>query len=242
MNFHLKSDRYERKKIPVLKSASFLFVCFILIQIIIPTFLPSLAHRIFAPFWIVKTDDTIQTIAELQAKIESFSLIEKEYTVLLDELGQKKPQELIFARVLTLPPQSLYDTLIIDSGSAQGVIVGKKVFAGKNILIGIVSEVYEKTAKVKLYSSPDEKYDVIIGVASSSVRATAVGHGNGMFEALVPREAAVEIGDNVTIPEISNTIYGKVNYIITDPARAFDSILFQSSIPIQSLRRVYVEK
>lgn len=242
MNFHLKSDRYERKKIPVLKGASFLFACFILVQIIVPTFLPNIFHRLLAPFWVSNTDDSAQTIAELQTKIDSLSLIEKEHSILLEELGQKKPQELLFARVLTLPPQSLYDTLIIDSGKIQGINNGKKVFAGENILIGVVSEVYEKTAKVKLYSSPDEKYDVIIGVASSSVRATAVGRGSGMFEVFVPREAQVEVGDSVTVPEISTTIYGKVSYIITDPARAFDSILFQSSIPLQSLRRVYVEK
>lgn len=242
MNFHLKSDRYERKRIPVLKGISLVFACFILIQIVVPTFLPRIAHHIFSPFWTVKTDDTAQTIAELQTKIDSFSLIEKEHTTLLTELGQKKPSEMIFARVLVLPPQSIYDMLIIDSGSIQGVTVGKKVYAGNNILLGEVVEVYEKTAKVKLYSSPDEKYDIIIGTASSSVRAMGIGRGNGMFEALVPREAKVVVGDIVTVPQISTTVYGKVSYIITDPARAFDSVLFQSSIPLQSLRRVYVEK
>lgn len=242
MNFHLKSDRYERKRVPVLKGISVVFVCFILIQMIVPTFLPRIAHRIFSPFWNVNTNDSAQTIAELQAKIESLSLIEKEHTVLLDELGQRKPSELLFARVLTLPPQSIYDTLIIDTGSIQGISVGKKVFAGNNILLGEVVEVYEKTSKVKLFSSPDEKYEVIIGTASSSVRATGIGRGNGMFEALVPREAKVTVGDIVTVPQISATVYGKVSFIITDPARAFDSVLFQSSIPLQSLRRVYVEK
>lgn len=242
MNFHLKSDRYERKRIPVLKGISIVFVCFILIQAIAPTFLPSMAHRVFSPFWNANADDSAQTIAELQAKVASFELIEKEHETLLSELGQKKPTDLIFARVLTLPPQSIYDTLIIDDGREQGVNIGKKVYAGNNILLGEVVEVYEKTSKVKLYSSPDEKYDIIIGTASSSVRATGVGRGNGMFEALVPREAKVNIGDIVTVPQISTTVYGKVSFIITDPARAFDSVLFQSPIPLQSLRRVYVEK
>jgi len=242
MNFHLKSDRYERKRIPILKGITLVFVCFVIIQFITPTLLPGIFHRTFSPFWISHPEDQSQTILELQAKIDSFKLIEDEHTKLITELGQKPVAETLLGYVLVLPPQSLYDTLIINIGNAQGVKVGKKVFAGEQILLGEIVEVYEKTAKAQLYSSPEQKYDVIIGLASSSVRALATGRGGGMFEALVPREAKIQVGDSVTVPEITTAVYGKVEHVITDPARAFDSVLFQSSIPLQSLRRVYVEK
>ena len=242
MNFHLKSDRYERKRIPILKGITLVFVCFVIIQFVTPTLLPGIFHRTFSPFWTTKPDDQSQTILELQTKIASYKLVEDEHAKLLSELGQKSPNETLLGHVLVLPPQSLYDTLIIDIGSAQGVQTGKRVFAGEHILLGEIVEVYENTAKAKLYSSPEQKYDVIIGIASSSVRAQAMGRGGGMFEALVPREAKIQVGDSVTVPEISTVVYGTVQYVITDPARAFDSVLFQSSIPLQSLRRVYVEK
>lgn len=242
MNFHLKSDRYDRKRIPILKGITVVFVCFILIQIITPTFLPGIVHRILAPLWASNTDDQAQLIAELQAKIESHALVEREHATLLAELGATPPSEVLLGHVLTLPPQSFYDTLIIDMGSQQGVHVGKKVYAGNQILLGEVVEVNARTSKIKLFSSPNQKYDVIIGVASSTVRATATGRGGGMFEALVPRESRVEVGNMVTVPELSTVEYGKVVHILTDPARAFDSVLFQSPIPLQSLRRVYVEK
>jgi len=242
MNFHLKSDRYERKNIPILKGITIVFVCLVLIQFITPTFLPSLFHRIFAPLLVSRQDDHIQTIAELQAKINSFSLIEQEHKVILSELGQKKTHDVLLGRVLSLPPQSLYDTLIIDIGSTDGVQVGKKVFAGQQIVLGEIVEVFKTTAKAQLYSSPDQKYDVIIGTGSTSVRATAIGRGGGMFEALVPRGASISMGDTVTVPEISTTVYGTVSTVIADPVRAFVSVLFQSPIPLQSLRRIYVER
>ncbi len=242
MNFHLKSDRYERKRIPILKGITLVFVCFVLIQVLTPTFLPGVFHRIFTPLWSAKLDDQSQLIDELRAQIDSFKLIEQEHKTILAELGQKKPNEVLLGHVLVLPPKSVYDTLIIDIGAAQGVVVGKRIYAGNQILLGEIEEVQKNTAKAKLYSSPDQKYDVIIGVASPSVRATAVGRGGGMFEALVPREAKVEVGDLVTIPDITNSVYGKVEHIVTDPARAFDSVLFTGPIQLQSLRRVYVEK
>ncbi|MBP9701436.1 MAG: hypothetical protein KBD47_00455 [Candidatus Pacebacteria bacterium] len=242
MNFHLKSDRYERKKIPILKGITLVFICFVLIQILTPTFLPGVFHRIFTPLWSTTLDDQTQLISELRSQIDSFKLIEEEHKTILSELGQKKPSEVLLGHVLALPPKSVYDTLIIDIGVAQGVEVGKRVYAGNQILLGQIEEVQRNTSKAKLYSSPEQKYEVIIGVASSSVRATAVGRGGGMFEALVPREAKVVVGNLVTVPDITTTAYGKVEYIVTDPARAFDSVLFTGPIPLQSLRRVYVEK
>ncbi len=242
MNFHLKSDRYERKKIPILKGITIVFVCAILIQFITPRFLPSIALRFIAPLWPVKGDDSAQTIAELKNQIDSFSIMENEYKTILAELGQKKPNEFILGHVLVAPPTSLYDTLIVDAGSKEGVQIGKKVYAGGMITLGVITEVQGETSKVKLYSSPEEKYDVIIGVGSTSIRSTATGRGGGMYEVLAPREAKIQIGDVVTVPELSDVVYGKVAYIISDPARAFASIVFQSPIPLQSIRRVYVEK
>lgn len=242
MNFHLKSDRYERKRIPILKGITIVFVCAILIQIITPNFLPQIFLRSIAPLWAQKGDNQAQAVAELKNQIESLSLVENEYKAILAELGQKKPSEFILGHVLIVPPTSVYDTVVIDAGSAQGVQIGKKVYAGGMIALGEIVEVHGASSKVRLYSSPEQKYEVIIGVGSTSVRSIATGRGGGMYEVLAPREAKIQIGDNVTIPELSTVIYGKVAYIISDPARAFASILFQSPIPLQSLRRVYVEK
>lgn len=242
MSFLLKSDRYEKKKIPILKGITIVFVCAVLIQFITPTFLPSVFHRFISPLWSVQGDDQTQKIAELQATIDAQSLIETEYHILLEELGQRKPAEFLLGQVVVLPPTSLYDNVIINIGSVHGVQIGKKVYAGGMITLGEVVEVYEKTSKVKLYSSPDQKYDVIIGVGSTSLRAIATGKGGGMYEVLAPREAHLQVGDSVTVPEIASSVYGKVQHIISDPARAFESVLFQSPIPLQSLRHVYVER
>src|SRR3989304_1524613 len=87
------------------------------------------------------------------------------------------------------PPKSLYDTLVVDAGSREGIQVGEKVLYGDNIMIGEIAEVFEKTSKVRLFSSSGEVIDVTIG--KRAVPALAVGIGGGNFEIQIPRDTLI---------------------------------------------------
>lgn len=243
MTFHLKSDRYDRKKFPLLKGVTGIFLVFFLVQLVFPKFFPSLFLRAVTPLWgLPQSDDRDQKIAELQNEINSYALLKKEYEALLRDLGQRIPSDFILGRVLKVPPSTLFDTLIINVGEDDAVAVGKRVFVGDMISIGTVAEVYRDTAKVSLYSTPGNSFDVLIGVGSTSVRATAYGRGAGQFEVVVPREAHVAVGDAVTIPSITSTLFGTIGTVVSDPAKAFAAAIFLGPVPLQTITRVYVEK
>lgn len=243
MTFHLKSDRYDRKRFPLLKGVTGLFVVLFLVQLFVPKFLPNIFLRAVAPLWsLPQSDDRDQKIAELQAQVSAQALLKQEHEALLRDLGQRVPSDYILGRVLKIPPATLFDTLIINVGEEDAVLVGKRVFVGDMISIGVVSEIYRDTAKVALYSAPGNSFDVLIGHASTSVRATAYGRGAGQFEVVVPREANISVGDPVTIPSITSALFGTIGTVITDPAKAFASAIFLGPVPLQAITRVYVEK
>lgn len=158
---------------------------------------------------------------------------------LKDLLGRKEiKQKTVLATVLVKPPQTPYDSLIIDIGSDNNIKIGDKVMANANIYIGEVSEVMPSSAKVTLYSTPGRRLSVII--SASSVTAEAVGVGGGNFNIQLPREVEVKEGDVITIPSITTNVFGiveKVNFKDTD---SFQTVLFKSPVNISELGFVEV--
>ncbi len=144
----------------------------------------------------------------------------------------------ILAAVLMRPPASAYDILIIDIGYDHGVSSSSAVYAPGNILIGKVVDVLRTTSKVKLYSSPEERYDVLVG--SNRAPAIAIGRGGGQYEAQVSRESGVKEGDYVSSSGLSDGPFGVVTTVISDPAQPFETILFSPSVNVYELRWVNV--
>lgn len=154
-------------------------------------------------------------------------------------LGRKNTrQKTVLSAILSKPPLSPYDTLIIDIGSEDSVSVGNQVMADGNTFIGYISETYSNSSKVVLYSSPDEKTNVIIG--NNNIEREAVGVGGGNFRLEVPREVDVKEGDTIIIPSVSSNIFGVVEKISSKDADSFQTVLFKSPVNINELKWVEV--
>jgi cell shape-determining protein MreC len=143
------------------------------------------------------------------------------------------------AAVLRRPPFALYDELILDGGADFGFAVGDKVYATGNVPVGFISDVLGDTSRVTLYSSPNQRYDVVIG--SSHTPAFASGKGGGLYTAELPRIINIKEGDAVTIPSLDDAPLGIVNGILSDPTQAFETVLFSPPINLYELRWVLVE-
>ena len=63
-------------------------------------------------------------------------------------------RDLVLASILSKPPKSLYDTLVIDAGEKNGVLVGDLVFAEGDVPLGRIESVNSGSSKVILFSSP----------------------------------------------------------------------------------------
>ncbi len=168
-----------------------------------------------------------------------FDLLKKENEDLKNILSRTKmSQKVLLGAVLIKPFLSPYDTLIIDVGSYDGVALGNKVMVDGNTFIGYVSEVYDNTSKVVLYSSPGEKVKVLIG--NNNVEKEAIGMGGGNFQVEIPREIGVKEGDIITIPSISANVFGVVEKIEFKESDSFQNILFKNPVNIAELKWVEV--
>ncbi len=172
------------------------------------------------------------------AKLLDRNLLYEENLELKESLGRNIAGMSVFATVLTKPNRTLYDTIVIDVGKNAGVEKGDRVLYGDNVVIGKVVEVFSRSAKVLLLSSPKEEIDVVVG--SGNVSTVAYGRGGGNFELKLPRDANVLIGDVISVPGIFTRILGAVEYIESKPSDPFKTVIFKGPINIFKLKWVEV--
>jgi cell shape-determining protein MreC len=146
----------------------------------------------------------------------------------------------VLGAVLMRPPASFYDELIIDLGLKDGISINDLVYAPGNILIGKVVEVLDETSKVLLITSPDQKYEAIVGQEKAIISLYGVG-GSGMV-AEVPQGLSVEVGDIVSIPSIDNKVVGFIKSKEEDPALPFKKLFISSGANIYNLAFVLVDR
>ena len=225
----------------------------------VPSFFPGLFMSVARPFW--RTEFSIQSgalgspgqllseneslkrqLSDLQLSIASTSIeaILQENADLKAMLGRASTTPSVLAAVLSRPPFMPYDELIIDRGADDGIGSGTLVYSPEMVLIGRISALYSQTSAVTLFTSPGQKYNVLIG--SSNVPAVAGGRGDGQYEAQVPHGSAIQAGDIVSDSSLNDLDFGVVVSVTADPSDPFDQVLFAPPINIYQLRWVLLDK
>jgi cell shape-determining protein MreC len=229
---------------------------FVGLQLLVPHFIPAVAASIFSPFWrtefsvnsgslrtpsmlLAENEDLKRQLADDQIRVATIQDIENQNADLKALMGRASSTPRTLAAVLRRPPASGYDELVIDIGSDANVSTTSLVYAVGNVLIGRVSDALGQTSKVTLFSSPGQKYDVLIGTNNSP--ATAVGRGGGQYQAEVSRDVKVAEGDMVVAPSLNDHAFGIVTSVISDPAQPFKTILFAPPVNVYQLRWVLVD-
>ncbi len=145
-------------------------------------------------------------------------------------------EQMTLAAVLVRPPQTPYDSIVIDAGSIMGVMEGDIIYADMNYAIGRVSSVSERTSIVTLFSSSGQKASVLVGTSTTAVMAE--GRGGGNYYIKVPRNIQIVPGDPVVWPDIQTILLGTVDIVDTGNGDAYSHIYFKSPVNINSLRYV----
>jgi cell shape-determining protein MreC len=148
--------------------------------------------------------------------------------------------------IISRPPQSPYDILIIGAGSENGIKTGMLVMAQDNVLLGHVAEVFPAASKIKLISFSEEETNVLIESAgngtSTALSAIAIGRGGENLEIKLPSAIEIKSGAQVmtmgTFP-LAVGVVEKVEINLSDP---FQKIFFRLPVNIQELKYVMIEK
>lgn len=189
-------------------------------------------------------------IAQNEAKISNYNSILNENLTLKETLGRKiENKNFIISSILSKPNISLYDILVIDIGTKDGIILDQKVFAYGFVPIGKIAEVYANSSKVILYSTPGEITDVVVPLSNSvtgetrkNVSMKIIGRGGGNFEMLLPRDFMIEKGNEVFLPGIIPHTVGVVETILSDPRDSYQKALLRSPVNLFQLSFVEIEK
>lgn len=139
-------------------------------------------------------DALIETLsAELASSVRGFD-------------GLTAPRTL--AAVLATPSQSLYDTLLVGAGAADGLETGDIVVSSGGAAIGTVAGVARDTATVLLFSAAGRH--TTGSLASHGDQIDVVGMGGSGLEALVPHDLPVPVGEQVMLTSAPGRLLGTV--------------------------------
>lgn len=182
-----------------------------------------------------------QELLEIKTRTADYAVILDENNKLKEALGRKtSTANFLAGAILSKPNKSAYDTILVDLGEDQGILVGDLVFALGNIPVGKISEVFSDSAKVTLFSTSGEKTEVVINGKDTFMQL--VGRGGGNFEMTLPREFELSEGTEVTLPGINSYLLAKVVTIISDPRDSYKKALLVSPVNIQELKFVQIVK
>ena len=179
--------------------------------------------------------------AEIMASMMDYEILRKENIDLKELLG-RLPENHAFtlASIITKPNRSPYDTIIIDVGASDNIQKGQTVYANAITPIGKVSNVYDKTALVVLYSNPGQKTEGTLDGLNSTVEL--IGRGGGNFEMIIPLELNVAKGMMVILPGNSTETIAVIEEIISIPTDPVKKVILRSPVNIQNIKWVQIKK
>jgi cell shape-determining protein MreC len=247
MNFHSSTKKPK-------SNASFIFFIFLIIfgsiffsplsnlfQSLASTLQTTKLSYSLVNFFSTKKSLTKERDLLLQ-KNQDLMVISLERDLLLEEnqkLKSLQSKESLIATVLLHPGFSPFDTFIISKGSIDGVVLGDLVRFNA-LILGEISEVNEFSSRVTLFSSSGQIFPVIIG--QHHIEVEARGLGGGTFEALIPNNIEVSIGDTAIFAYNTPRLLGVIQHIEVEKNSVFKKILFGLPININSIEFVSIDK
>lgn len=261
MNYHLKSKQKYEPKTRIFAVVS-LFIVLNLFGWLFPNFTRNTAFLVAKPLWsasvfVLKPFESIKDYfifksslikanQNLEEELRTLRLndidresLSKENEELKRQLGRNVVSNRVISRVLSKPPRSPYDTLIIDVGTLHNISIGSKVYSGENIIIGKITEVTNSTSVVELFTKGDLKQESILLRTGSSF--TLVGRGGANFGLEVPKDTDIQWGDVFVYPGFSSYILGTVYYIDISSQGSFKTVYLRIPGNIFSTQWVSVE-
>lgn len=180
------------------------------------------------------------TVTLSTEKVAELEQAAADYRRLREEAGvsaTSSNRSALSATVIGRPPQSPYDTLILNAGLVDGVKLEQAVWWPAGVHLGEIVDVRESSSVVELVSSPDVYHPAVI--ADVPVRLQGRG-GDGLY-AETPQSQSVAVGDAV-ISDQYNMPVGVVTAVKNISAQNIQGIYISRYASSPTIKTVYVEK
>lgn len=186
-----------------------------------------------------------EEVARLSAEVERMenSLavlpeLENELAFYREIHGREEAREMIVGKVISRPPFSPHDYLLLDAGLEQGIKKGALAESRSGALLGKIALVKRDHSFVMLFSSPDKKTSAILP-GGEEVLLSGLGSGNFYLE--LPKDAPLKKNDRLLDPASGKPL-AVVSTIITSESNPFMEIYLRSSADLNTLDRVLIAK
>ncbi len=177
-------------------------------------------------------------VGSLELEVASLKISLEQERAFYGLLGRAPVSGEVVASVISRPPQSPYDVILVDAGSREGVTVGAHVYLPEGPALGLITETFTSSAKVKLFSTAGEKLDAVL--ERGSVPVVLEGRGAGNFRLKIPREVEVVAGDRIVSGDTGFSLLAVVEVVNVNSTDAFQEVLARSPLNIFSLRLVSI--
>ncbi len=193
---------------------------------------------------------------KLKADKNFLSLLKEENLILKEQLDfDKENNNLILAEVLFQDWALRNESLLVNKGQEDGIGKGDVALIGK-MYVGIVSEVYENTAKIRLPTSRASSLKVMILENDidfenedfrtlSFISGIAVGQSNVLRVENIESRENLKEGDTILINDqkIGTYLYlGNVLSVDEDPTATLQSCSVELPIDYANLKKVFIRK
>lgn len=141
-------------------------------------------------------------------------------------------------KVYSSYPLNIKSEIAIAAGREQGLAVSDVITYGENVLVGVVTKVFNSSAVVRTIFDPSWEIPVRIGKSETDALMEA---GTELRLTLIPREALIEPGEPVItsgslLPY--GLLVGYIKEIKEPPGSTFKEAVVEPSLSLQDLRDV----
>lgn len=177
---------------------------------------------------------------ELENEVFLLESIRKENDELKIMFSRTDKKSYILGSIISRPPQSPYDIVVVDAGSDNGVKRGMKAVAYGSILLGHIAEVFPNYSKIKLVSYPGEETNLFM--ENGKISAIGLGLGGGNIEVKIPSSVKISSGDKITTEGTFRYLLGTADKIEADALNPFQKIIFRMPVNLNELQKIGIEK
>jgi rod shape-determining protein MreC len=137
------------------------------------------------------------------------------------------------------------DFIMIDKGTRDGILKDMPVITEQKILIGKISEAYDRFSKIMLISSKESSFDAqIMSLPSCSGVIKGRGDSKLLFE-LIPQEEMVSQGDVVVSSVLggifpNDLLVGEVKAIRKSDLESFQIAEIEPFFDISQIKNVFI--
>jgi len=169
-----------------------------------------------------------------------YDLLVKENEELKESVGRNVSTNRTLSKVLSKPPQSPFDTFVVDVGSGSGITVGNRAYISDTIILGLVSETTENTSIIKMFSNGDQS---VVSVSSrTGANFVLEGIGGANFKVVVPKETDIVWGDSFLHSGLKDSVMAVVYYVDTNSQSSFKTVHLRMPGNVFQTKSVFIEK